>query len=206
MYNSQEIANRIKLRAKSRGYSISNVLSSCELGKNTVSKISQGTDILTLNFARIADYLDCSVDYLLGRTDIPEVNHSSKIIPVPIPRRILAYYGKIAAAGQSVEFSAMISGTVECPLTDESERADYAIGVSGDSMEPEFKDGDIVFVQKDALLNVGDVGIFQKDNGIYIKEVGDGELLSFNKHYKPLVNDGNILCLGKVIGKLEKDD
>ena len=23
---------------------------------------------------RIADYLDCSVDYLLGRTDVPEVN------------------------------------------------------------------------------------------------------------------------------------
>ena len=26
------------------------------------------------SLARIADYLDCSVDYLLGRTDNPEVN------------------------------------------------------------------------------------------------------------------------------------
>ncbi len=42
--------------------------------KNTVSKIGQGTDIRILNFARIADYLDCFVDYLLGRTDNPEVN------------------------------------------------------------------------------------------------------------------------------------
>ncbi len=74
MYNSQDIANRIKLRAKTQGYSVSSILSSCELGKNTVAKISQGNDILTLNFARIADYLDCSVDYLLGRTDNPEVN------------------------------------------------------------------------------------------------------------------------------------
>ena len=41
---------------------------------NTVNKISRGTDILTLNFAKIADYLDCSVDYLLGRTDNPEIN------------------------------------------------------------------------------------------------------------------------------------
>ena len=38
-------------------------------GKNTVSKIRQGKDILTLNFAKIADALGCSVDYLLGRTD-----------------------------------------------------------------------------------------------------------------------------------------
>ena len=43
------------------------MLSSCGLGKNTVAKISSGTDILTLNFAKIADYLNCSVDYLLGR-------------------------------------------------------------------------------------------------------------------------------------------
>lgn len=50
------------------------MLSSCELGINTVSKMANGTDILTHNFAKIADYLDCSVDYLLGRTDNPEVN------------------------------------------------------------------------------------------------------------------------------------
>lgn len=52
------------------------VLSACGLGKNTVSKISNGADILTLNFAKIADELDCSVDYLLGRTDNPDVNKS----------------------------------------------------------------------------------------------------------------------------------
>lgn len=74
MYNSQEIANRIKSMAKQQNKTIGEVLSACELGINTVSKISNGSDILTLNFARIADYLDCSVDYLLGRTDNPEVN------------------------------------------------------------------------------------------------------------------------------------
>lgn len=74
MYNSPEIAKRIKARAKQQRKPIGQMLSDCELGKNTVAKIGQGTDILTQNFARIADYLDCSVDYLLGRTDNPEVN------------------------------------------------------------------------------------------------------------------------------------
>ena len=32
------------------------------------------SDISSANLARIADYLDCSVDYLLGRTDNPAVN------------------------------------------------------------------------------------------------------------------------------------
>lgn len=76
MYNSQEIVERIKFRAKEQGCSITSLLAACELGKNTIVKMSQGTDILTLNFAKIADYLDCSVDYLLGRkiteNSIPE--------------------------------------------------------------------------------------------------------------------------------------
>ena len=74
LFRSQEIANRIKSTAKQQGKSLGEVLSACGLGINTVSKISKGTDILTLNFAKIADYLDCSVDYLLGRTDNPEIN------------------------------------------------------------------------------------------------------------------------------------
>jgi len=71
MYNSQNIASRIKATAKSRGKPLGTVLSECGLGKNTISKIGNGTDILTLNFAKIADCLNCSVDYLLGRTDEP---------------------------------------------------------------------------------------------------------------------------------------
>ena len=74
MYDSQQIALRIKFRAKQRGIKIGAMLKDCGLGINTVSKINGGTDILTLNFAKIADYLDCSVDYLLGRTDNPEIN------------------------------------------------------------------------------------------------------------------------------------
>lgn len=75
MYNSQEIAQRIKGRAKQQGKPLKDVLAACELGVNTVNKISRGTDILTLNFAKICRiYLDCSVDYLLGRTDNPEIN------------------------------------------------------------------------------------------------------------------------------------
>ena len=74
MYNSKEIAERIKKRTKEQGKTLHEVLTECELGINTVSKISSGTDILTLNFAKIADCLDCSVDYLLGRTEDPELH------------------------------------------------------------------------------------------------------------------------------------
>lgn len=74
MYNSQNISKRIKERAQQQGIALGQMLSSCELGINTISKMAKGTDILTQNFAKIADCLDCSVDYLLGRTDNPEIN------------------------------------------------------------------------------------------------------------------------------------
>lgn len=74
VYNPQEIAARIKNTASGKGIALKTLLSECGLGINTVSKIAAGTDILTLNFVKIADRLDVSVDFLLGRTDIPEVN------------------------------------------------------------------------------------------------------------------------------------
>ena len=74
VYNPQEIAARIKSTAAMKDVSLKSLLTDCGLGINTVSKIAAGTDILTLNFVKIADYLNVSVDYLLGRTDIPEIN------------------------------------------------------------------------------------------------------------------------------------
>lgn len=51
------------------------MLSDCNLSVNTLSSMQSGGYYPRLEaIAKIADYLDCSVDYLLGRTDIVEVN------------------------------------------------------------------------------------------------------------------------------------
>lgn len=73
MYDSAIIANNIKSQAKVKGITIKELLSQCHLGINTVSKLALGTDIHSKNLAKIADCLDCSVDYLLGRTDDPNL-------------------------------------------------------------------------------------------------------------------------------------
>ena len=75
MYNSQDTVNRIKLSARSKNIAIKDMLLSCELNKNTLSSMqSRGSWIQANSLAKIADYLNVSVDYLLGRTDKPEVN------------------------------------------------------------------------------------------------------------------------------------
>jgi transcriptional regulator with XRE-family HTH domain len=74
MYNSPNIAIRIKDKAKQVNITVKDLLIACELGSNAISHLNHGKSISAESLAKIADYLDCSVDYLLGRTDKPEVN------------------------------------------------------------------------------------------------------------------------------------
>ena len=73
MYNSNNVANKIKLRAKEMNISIKQLLIDVDLGKNTMSNFKTSMPKAD-NLAKIADHLDCSVDYLLGRTDNPDIN------------------------------------------------------------------------------------------------------------------------------------
>lgn len=75
MHNSQTVALTIKALAKTKKIAIGQMLSDCDISKNTLSSMQSGGYLPRVeNLAKIADYLDCSVDYLLGRTDNPEVN------------------------------------------------------------------------------------------------------------------------------------
>lgn len=85
--------------------------------------------------------------------------------------------------------------------------AQYAVTVSGDSMEPDFHNGDIVFVQKVEELSPGDIGLFVVRGDVFIKELGHGELLSHNPAYPPIkLHDGErVYTLGKVLGRADGD-
>lgn len=69
------IATTIKELCKSKGITISTLLSTCNLTKSFIYDLERrATSPSCDKMSRIADYLDCSVDYLLGRTDKPEIN------------------------------------------------------------------------------------------------------------------------------------
>lgn len=75
MKNPQEIANTIKEITKSKKITIGKMLSDCELGVNTLSSMQSGGYFPRLEaISKIADYLGVSVDYLLGRTENPNIS------------------------------------------------------------------------------------------------------------------------------------
>lgn len=75
MYTSDKVADLIKETAKEKNIMIGNLLKDCELSKNTFSTMkSRGYMPRLETMIKIADSLDCSIDYLLGRTDNPNAH------------------------------------------------------------------------------------------------------------------------------------
>ena len=74
MYNALETRNRIKAICKAKKVNMETLLAECDLGVNAIRQINDKKGMASYSLACIADYLDCSVDYLLGRTDNPEIN------------------------------------------------------------------------------------------------------------------------------------
>ena len=69
LYNSPDLANKIKETAKNKGKTLKSLLEYCELGSNTFSHMLHGKSIAYNSLANIADYLECSIDFLLGRSN-----------------------------------------------------------------------------------------------------------------------------------------
>ena len=102
MYNSQTVADRIKKAAKDKNFKLKTMLSDLQLGINLISQIANGSSVTASNLSKIADYLDCSVDYLLGRTDDP--NAHKKTRPVlqieDKPRYKVRFAGRDGSIGE----------------------------------------------------------------------------------------------------------
>lgn len=122
---------------------------------------------------------------------------------------VLPYFRAGVSAGSGIFiFGNEAEDEIELPDLPEYEAADFAIDVNGDSMEPDFSHEDIALVQQDAELFPGDIGVFVVNSNAFIKELGEKELISRNKDYKniPIHEGDNVVCMGKVIGKVKTDE
>ncbi len=80
MYDLQLIEERIMTIAKSKGLSKNKLLINAKLHKGVFDNMKKGQVPSIDKIHTIADYLECSVDYLLGRTDEQTITHSTNNI------------------------------------------------------------------------------------------------------------------------------
>ena len=70
----EEVASIIKDLCDEKNISINKMLVESGAGARTYYNMIAGSYPSVDKISKIADYLDCSIDYLLGRTNNPEIN------------------------------------------------------------------------------------------------------------------------------------
>ena len=82
---------------------------------------------------------------------------------------------------------------------------DFALRVSGDSMDPLIRDGQVIWVREQEVLDNGDIGIFTYSGDVYVKKlIADGAkayLRSLNPEYEDIEikDDFGFRTLGLVV-------
>ena len=109
----------------------------------------------------------------------------------------------------------LVDGPKETVRIDESilpEDTTFGVRISGDSMEPEFHDGQIAWVLQQESVANGEIGIFALNGEAYIKKLQNDKdgifLISLNEKYAPIPvgEDDRLDIFGKVLGKCNPAD
>ena len=149
-----------------------------------------------------------------GRTVDGTEREEDRTIRVPAPNTSAEEHATITlplfydpvSAGPGVDLTDGGHETIDVRAGYGTDRPDFALRVSGDSMEPRFKSGDVLLVhQQDAVL-FGEFGIFIADGAGYFKRFMGDRLHSLNPDYPdiPLRRFDDFLCCGKVVGHMKK--
>ncbi|EKO2864375.1 helix-turn-helix domain-containing protein [Staphylococcus aureus] len=106
-----------------------------------------------------------------------------------------------AGVGERLHGETLFTEMVKAPIPPH----DLALKVNGDSMEPMFKDGEIIFVEKTHNIKNSQIGIFIIEEEAYVKKVFVEDdrltLVSLNKEYRDLhfYRNESVRLVGKVI-------
>ena len=187
--------------------------------------------------------MDCDLSFFMSNAHKPELNEEGM-------KKLEEYKADLIASGRykpevknrhvinyvemPVSNLAVSAGTgafldegnyemISFPESSVPDKADFAVRVSGDSMEPVYQDGQIVWIQICDHVRVGEVGVFLYDGEGYIKEYNEQRpegrdvedfidsngilhfqpvMVSYNQKYEPKVISANAGF--KVIGRVLK--
>lgn len=132
--------------------------------------------------------------------DIPE-NESFEIIETKVKRIVPLYDLPLSAGIGNESFDGIPFEEYET----ENQICDFALKVSGDSMEPNIKDQSIVLIKRTDNVDEGKPGAFYLNGKMYCKYLSykDGSTLlcSFNNKYNPIVieSEDTLFVYGEVI-------
>lgn len=152
---------------------------------------------------KIADTIgDVEEEIITQDVNIPEIKSQHKLKKIP-------FYDLPVCAGNGLYTDSPTSTTLEVSNRD----ADYAVKVSGHSMEPIYGDGEILLVKKQELLNEGDIAIINVNGDSYCRiyckkaDVESFEAINTDQDYETIVGSTEtpVTIQGKVLGTYSEE-
>ncbi|MEE0963682.1 MAG: XRE family transcriptional regulator [Ruminococcus bromii] len=168
-----------------------------DISRSTIGMYENGSrepDFETLEL--IADFFNVNMDRLIGNLN-------------PTDKRMIPVLGYVKA-GLPIEAVENILDYEEISEDMARQGEYFALQIKGNSMEPRMREGDIVIVRKQNIVNNGDIAVvlvngndatvkkfFKYDSGV--------NLISFNPNYEPFtytpdqVNNLPVQVIGRVV-------
>jgi transcriptional regulator with XRE-family HTH domain len=121
-------------------------------------------------------------------------------------RKTVLLYDLPVSAGPGVYLEESLCDEISIPDNERTASTDFALRISGNSMEPKYHDGDILLVEDTDSVEIGELGIFVLDGNGYFKKFGGDRLISLNEEYGDILlsNYAEAVCCGRVVGKLKR--
>ena len=194
------------------GKSANSILKELDFSPTAFSEWKRGKAKPTTDaLKKLADYFDVSVDYLLGRTDNPApiIHPSNEYIPDGIIK--MPVIGVISAGydGEAVEEVIDNVGILAISLHGYSPEDCFLLRVRGDSMYPDFREGDLIVVHRQTSVDSGDVAVvlFNGDSATLKRveyECGKDwmKLIPRNPDYQEKIIKGIELNECRILGKV----
>ncbi len=168
-----------------------------------------GKDIATFvvnrEYSRVAEAPMPAPQIIVNKTRVAKTEEK-ETVKATLSRRSIFLYDMPVSAGNGVYLDEESAEKINIPDNDKTEAADFALRISGNSMEPKYHDGDILLVESCDSTEVGELGIFVLDGSGYFKKNGGDRLISLNSEFADILlkNYEEVACCGRVVGKLKR--
>lgn len=198
------LGDRIRILRSGRALTQQAVAEALGVSRSAVAmweKDEREPDLETL--ARLAKLLDVPLSALVEREEAPMPENLR-----PVRARRIPLLGAIAAgepifAEEEHETYVDVGGGV---------RADFALEVKGESMEPLYKDGDVVYIRRQDDVRDGQVAAVVVDDSATLKRVYHlpigVQLMPINPAFAPMLftpeNSDSVRILGLAVGYFRK--
>ena len=206
MRNNDEIITIIKSAMKEQNMSLSELARRVGVAKSAVSRYLNLTREFPLNRSEdFAKALSISTEYLLG-FDKSEQHEQPQLETLPVKK--IPVVSKISAGLPIYSEENLIDYIYFATNKLNSDKEEFGLKVSGDSMDKIFQDGDIVVVEKDSVVENGQLGVVMVNGyNATVKRVrynGNQIILipeSNNQSHYPQVygNNDEVKVVGRVV-------